>query len=326
MAEYEKLGRSMQHQQNGPPWQHPAWRGLHRTRSRKRIIALAAAAVVAFIMLLHPGARYFVSESMKAAVGIRSYQPDVPSFKVSDSNGICKLEYTVKTYDGNNALVVQLDYVKTFTAKQHELGIFGAVGEIGVHHGKFLIPIVGNALVEEPAVALDLFEDQAANIDTSGKGSKSFLLRNLEISGIPENSITLMGGNSMQLSAQNFTSRGFPAFRLISVDGGHTFEITLHDLMVASCLVRDGGLVVLDDFPNPTWIGVAEALMHFGNAQDRLIPFLHGYNKVWFATASHVQIYRDLVASSPKIFSCTDHHESRRTVAGHVLCYTGPFR
>lgn len=64
--------------------------------------------------------------------------------------------------------VVQLDYVKTFTAKQHEMGIFGAVGEIGVHHGKFLIPIVGNALVEEPAVALDLFEDQAANIDTSG--------------------------------------------------------------------------------------------------------------------------------------------------------------
>jgi hypothetical protein len=114
----------------------------------------------------------------------------------------------------------------------------------------------------------------------TGKGSKSFLLRNLEISGIPENSISLMGGNSMQLSAKNFTSRGFPSFRLISVDGGHTFEITLHDLMVASCLVRDGGLVVLDDFPNPTWIGVAEALMHFGNAQDRLIPFMHGYNKV----------------------------------------------
>jgi hypothetical protein len=62
----------------------------------------------------------------------------------------------------------QLDYVKTFTAKQHQLGIFGAVGEIGVHHGKFLIPIVGNALMEEPAVALDLFEDQSANIDTSG--------------------------------------------------------------------------------------------------------------------------------------------------------------
>jgi hypothetical protein len=58
--------------------------------------------------------------------------------------------------------------VKAFSAKQHELGIYGSVGEIGVHHGKFLIPIVGNALAGEPAVALDLFEDQTGNVDTSG--------------------------------------------------------------------------------------------------------------------------------------------------------------
>jgi hypothetical protein len=56
-------------------------------------------------MLLHPGARYFLGEALKSAVGIRSYQQDVPSFKVSNSGGICKLEYTVKTYDGINAPV-----------------------------------------------------------------------------------------------------------------------------------------------------------------------------------------------------------------------------
>lgn len=62
----------------------------------------------------------------------------------------------------------QIAFVKAFTAKQHELGIYGSVGEIGVHHGKFLIPIVGNALAGEPAVAMDLFEDQSGNVDTSG--------------------------------------------------------------------------------------------------------------------------------------------------------------
>lgn len=62
----------------------------------------------------------------------------------------------------------QIAFVKAFSAKQHELGIYGSVGEIGVHHGKFLIPIVGNALAGEPAVALDLFEDQTGNVDTSG--------------------------------------------------------------------------------------------------------------------------------------------------------------
>jgi hypothetical protein len=65
----------------------------------------------------------------------------------------------------------QISIVKAVTAKQHALGIYGAVGEIGVHHGKFLIPIVGNALSSEPAVALDLFEDQTGNVDTSGEHS-----------------------------------------------------------------------------------------------------------------------------------------------------------
>jgi hypothetical protein len=49
------------------------------------------------------------------------------------------------------------------------MGILGTVGEIGVHHGKFLMPIVGYALQEEPAVAVDLFEDQAQNFDGSGE-------------------------------------------------------------------------------------------------------------------------------------------------------------
>lgn len=63
----------------------------------------------------------------------------------------------------------QIEYVKAFTRKQHELGIFGAVGEIGVHHGKFLIPIVGSALAGEPAIAMDLFENQQSNLDKSGQ-------------------------------------------------------------------------------------------------------------------------------------------------------------
>eukprot|EP00878_Enallax_costatus_P019564 GHUV01020641.1.p1 GENE.GHUV01020641.1~~GHUV01020641.1.p1 ORF type:complete len:165 (+),score=20.12 GHUV01020641.1:110-604(+) len=157
----------------------------------------------------------------------------------------------------------------------------------------------------------------------AGFGSKLELLRNLEACGIPENSIRLAGGNSMHLTASNFTQWGLPAFRLLSVDGGHSLEITLHDLMVASCVVRDGGLVVLDDFPNPTWTGVSEALMHFAHAQDRLVPFMHGYNKVWFATKSHVQQWRQFIAQEGSVIKCWDMHDSRRAIAGHALCFTG---
>eukprot|EP00878_Enallax_costatus_P036297 GHUV01040725.1.p1 GENE.GHUV01040725.1~~GHUV01040725.1.p1 ORF type:complete len:133 (-),score=24.11 GHUV01040725.1:94-492(-) len=65
----------------------------------------------------------------------------------------------------------QIEYVKAFTRRQHELGIYGTVGEIGVHHGKFLIPILGNALASEPAIAMDLFEDQESNLAKSGERS-----------------------------------------------------------------------------------------------------------------------------------------------------------
>lgn len=207
----------------------------------------------------------------------------------------------------------------------------------------------------------------AVLLHAPGRGSRSFLLANMEACGVPEASVTLMAGNSLMLHADNFSAAGLPLFRMLSVDGSHTLQITLHDLMLASCLVRDGGLVVLDDFPNPTWIGVTEALAHFTNAQDRLVPFMHGarcvhgsgallyrrglgtvkarhrlsmpppalptfsmhcyagYNKVWFTTASHVQLYSDFVAADSATFACTRLHESRRALAGHVVCYSGPF-
>lgn len=127
----------------------------------------------------------------------------------------------------------------------------------------------------------------------------------------------------MLLTASNFSLQGYPAFRMLSVDGGHTLEITLHDLMLASCVIQDGGLVILDDFPNPAWLGVAEALMHWVHAQDRLVPFMHGANKLWFTTPSHVQEYKALLASNPKVFPCVKDHVSKRTIAGVQFCWTG---
>jgi hypothetical protein len=67
---------------------------------------------------------------------------------------------------------VQIPWIREFTKLQHSLEIYGTVGEIGVHHGKFLMPIVGYASKHEPAVAMDLFEDQKSNIDKSGRFHK----------------------------------------------------------------------------------------------------------------------------------------------------------
>ena len=63
--------------------------------------------------------------------------------------------------------------ISTFLANvQHSNNVFGAVGEIGVHHGRFTIPLMHTALVGEELLAIDLFEEnQKQNVDGSGAGS-----------------------------------------------------------------------------------------------------------------------------------------------------------
>ena len=46
---------------------------------------------------------------------------------------------------------------------------------------------------------------------------------------------------------------------MLSVDSGHSLETTLHDVNMAACTVRDGGIVIVDDWFNQEWTGVQEA-------------------------------------------------------------------
>ena len=67
--------------------------------------------------------------------------------------------------------------------------------------------------------------------------------------GIPwcRDQIALVAGDSLALSGEAFRAAGLPRFRLLSVDGGHSLETTLHDLTLAACLLREGGVMVVDD-------------------------------------------------------------------------------
>ena len=58
-------------------------------------------------------------------------------------------------------------------------GIRGAVGEIGVHHGKLLVLLDLIKAKGEISFAVDLFDDQQLNVDQSGLGDYSQLARNL---------------------------------------------------------------------------------------------------------------------------------------------------
>lgn len=84
------------------------------------------------------------------------------------------------------------------------------------------------------------------------------------------------------LDKVNLTRTNGP-FRLFSADGCYTREHTLNNLVTASECVSAGGVVILDDFMQPHWPGVTEAVNDFcrGN-YGRMKPFLYAYHKLFF--------------------------------------------
>lgn len=216
-------------------------------------------------------------------------------------------------------------YVYLLTQRQHKQGIYGPVGEIGVHHGKFWMPITGFADKSEPTIAIDLFNDQTSNFDGSGLGSKDAFLANAQRAlGLGEQDIHIIAADSSALTANDFSRLQFSKFRFFSVDGGHSLETTLHDLTLASCVLADGGIMVVDDFINPAWLGVPTAVFNWVSEQYHLAPFMWSNNKIYFTTVSHHFAYLELVkAWSPSILTCAGSsgaHESRISIGPHKVC------
>lgn len=175
-----------------------------------------------------------------------------------------------------------LEILKILHAVQERLGVRGGVMEIGVHHGRFFLALNGMvAPGEGQSFAIDLFEDQSLNIDSSGCGSISIFVNNLK-------SYDRHGGNNVvtiQTDSTRLRHDATARFRtdppkIISIDGGHTVEHTISDLMFAESIVHSSGAIILDDILNSHWIGVIEGLITYLQRRPTLWPVFIGYNKL----------------------------------------------
>jgi hypothetical protein len=187
-------------------------------------------------------------------------------------------------------------YMIAFLSKvQIDKGLFGAVGEIGVHHGKFTAALSGFSIKGvEDVVAVDLFSNQVENADLSGKGDLVLFQQHLEDLSLAD-SLHIKQANSLALSSDDFSD--FKPFRLLSVDGGHTHDVTFSDMFLACNLVAEGGIFVVDDFVNVGWLGVVDGVFDFLRNQDSFVPFLWIANKLYLtSTESHAE-YRNAIRS-----------------------------
>lgn len=187
--------------------------------------------------------------------------------------------------------------VSMLSLQQVRMGMHGAVGEIGVHHGMFAIPVFHQARVGERLLAADLFDAlQHLNVDSSGHGDRWKFLRNTARFGVHRDAIDLHVGLSTRLPIQYAQP-----LRLFSVDGGHTESVTASDLAWAACNALDGAIILLDDWPSTAWPGVqAGAKRQWKCGTRRLTPFADVQNKLFLTTSrKHARQYiRVLLHSS----------------------------
>lgn len=179
----------------------------------------------------------------------------------------------------------------------HQLaaGIRGGVAEIGIHHGKlFMLPYL-SLRRDEQGLAIDLFEQQELNVDRSGRGDRERFLDNVRRHAGSDANLKIIAGSSLEVRPEQI--RGLVGdCRFFSVDGGHTEECTLSDLRLADASIGPDGVVVIDDYFNPSWPEVSVGVARYMTAGDPgLVPFLMTPNKIFFCRAPFAAAYRDVI-------------------------------
>lgn len=140
--------------------------------------------------------------------------------------------------------------------------------------------------------ACDVFDDQHLNVDRSGKGALAPFLSSLSNAGIMENDVIISKGSSSDLSPERLSTPALPPFRIFSVDGGHTLQLTHNDITLAAVNLASGGIIVLDDIPNLDWWGVMDGVFSILHRMPfTLAPFFIGSNKMMLTTPHYHQLY-----------------------------------
>jgi len=189
---------------------------------------------------------------------------------------------------------------------QQKLNVRGGIAEIGVHHGRFFMPL--NAMVdhdEGSSIAIDLFENQALNIDKSGSGNRAKFLQNLErFDRHGGRNVTLIQGDSTRLSTDDVAALRRARPKVFSIDGGHTVEHTINDIELAASSIHELGAIFLDDVPSQHWIGVTEGVISYLQRRPTLWPVLIGFNKMLLVPMSVHHHYLESIRPSlaaPKV-------------------------
>lgn len=177
---------------------------------------------------------------------------------------------------------IALKVIVEISEIQNNENIKGPVCEIGVHHGRLFILLHLLTNEQELSVAWDIFENQEQNPHYSGHGDIDALKANLRRYDCNLDRIKINTANSLNLTPQGIIRECNGRPRLFSIDGGHTAEVTYNDLNLAGQSICKHGIIILDDFFNEAWPGVAEGACRYMMEKPGLHPITILGNKIMF--------------------------------------------
>ena len=91
--------------------------------------------------------------------------------------------------------------------------------------------------------------------------TQAVVVTNLALGGVPTDHYRLIEGTSD--APEPHRAAGDRGYGLIVIDGDHSEEVAYNDLLWAESLAVPDALVILDDYDDPAWPGVAVALKRY---------------------------------------------------------------
>ncbi len=208
-------------------------------------------------------------------------------------------------------------FIAELSRIQSTRSINGSVAEIGVHMGRLFILLKLLTKNSEQAIAIDVFGDQHLNTDRSGFGDRDQFLRNVADYASMERLVVLQR-SSLEVGTNDILQR-VGRCRLFSIDGGHTEDCTLNDLMLAEGSLAEDGIVILDDYFNESWPDVSTgAARYFCDPATELRPFAITPNKLFMAKPCSHALYLAETRRSQR-----DFHEKDSRMFGHDVAVFG---
>ncbi len=148
---------------------------------------------------------------------------------------------------------------------QTTLGVTGPIAEIGTFEGRFFIALAHALADGETALGIDLFDWPNPEVIDRFEA-------NCVKHGVPKAKRITWRADSRSLKPEDLLAKlGGRHVRLFHVDGEHSRHALTRDLELATAVLADGGVIVLDDMLHPGYPTLMVAVQDYLQGHPEIV-------------------------------------------------------